>query len=109
MRLLVWLGLALIVYFALRSKARSMRENLRKSAQSGFGRRGSGTGPSPGSTQPRSAVPAENMVACAHCQLDLPSSEAVRLVTATSVQSFCSEEHLRIHSGRSVTPGTDAE
>lgn len=103
MRLLVWLVLGLIVYFALRSKVRLMQENLRKSAQQEF---------APQNQEPsrqRSAQPAENMVACAHCHLYLPSSEAVRLSSSTSEQFFCSEEHLRIHSSQRPTSETGAE
>jgi uncharacterized protein len=39
--------------------------------------------------------PSETMVACSHCGLNLPRSEALE----RSGQFFCSEEHRRIGSG----------
>jgi len=97
MRLLIWLALALIVYFAIRSKIRSMREEMRASVKSEF------EAASASQNQQRAAVPAENMVACGYCQLYLPASEAIHLQTPTSAQFFCCEEHLRMHA---TQPGT---
>ena len=94
MRLLVWLGLALVVYLALKSKARSMQEKMRKAAEF----------EAQAASQPaqRSAGAVENMVACAHCQLYLPASEAIHLTTPSSELFFCSEAHLRLHSSQSA-------
>ena len=92
MRFLVWLGLALIVYLALKSKARSMQEDMRKAVKEEFE---AGTA---NQARQRSAGPVENMVACAHCQIYLPASEAVHLTTPNSELFFCSESHLRMYS-----------
>lgn len=96
MRLLLWLVLGLIVYFALRSKARSMRDTMRGAVKAEM------DAAAAAQNQQRPPMPAENMVACAQCQLYLPASEAIHLQTATAEQFFCCEEHLRSHAMRST-------
>lgn len=96
MRLMVWLGLALIVFLAIRSKARSFRQNLHDAANKNFQS-------DPVFVRPdQSSVPAENMVACAYCQIYLPCSEALKLVVANSEHFFCNEEHLKTYSAGQV-------
>lgn len=89
MKLLVWLVLVAVVYLAIRSKARRMRENLRNAVNAEFEARAA--------TQKESSAPAENMVACTYCHIYLPASDALNLVTPSATHYFCSEEHLRLH------------
>lgn len=99
MRVLIWLLLALIVYLAVRSKARRMKENMRNAVKAEFEAQ---AGSQAQQTRPqRNSAPVENMVACAHCQIYLPASEAVHLTTPNSALFFCSEAHLRLHSSQS--------
>jgi uncharacterized protein len=44
----------------------------------------------------RSAPPVEPMVACAHCGVNVPRSEALE---AAAGRFFCSEEHRRLGAG----------
>jgi uncharacterized protein len=99
MRLLVWLLLAVIVYFAIRSRARSMQQNLRRAAE--FQAQGAGHQSASQATS-KPAVPAENMVECSYCHIYLPASEAIQF-KAPNHQFFCSEEHLHLHSAATVT------
>jgi uncharacterized protein len=100
MRFLLWLVLGLIVYFALRSKVRSMRETMREAVKAEM------DAAVAAQNQQRPPIPAENMVACAHCHLYLPASEAIHLQTPTSEQFFCCEEHLRSHAMRATPSDT---
>ncbi len=100
MRALIWLILALIVYLALRSKARSMQDNMRNAVRAEFEAQAASQAQNQ-TRQQRASVPVENMVACAHCQIYLPASEAVHLTTPQSELFFCSEAHLRLHSSQS--------
>ena len=43
--------------------------------------------------EPPRAIATEDMVRCAHCGVHLPRSES----HAGDGESFCSEEHLRLH------------
>jgi uncharacterized protein len=43
-------------------------------------------------TKPRRDLPAERMVACAHCGVNLPESDSVRV----GERHYCSEEHRRL-------------
>ena len=98
MRVMIWLVLALIVYLALRSKARRMQEDMRNTVRAEFEAQAA----TEAQNQPqRAPVVVENMVACAHCQIYLPASEAVHLTTPNSELSFCSEAHLRQYSSQS--------
>jgi hypothetical protein len=80
MRLLIWLALGVIVFFAMRNAAKAEFE-----AQA--------------SLQKQASAPPENMVACDYCHIYLPASEAVMVVKPSLKQFFCSEEHLRLHAG----------
>ena len=84
MKLLVWLILLLLIVLAVRSKVRGLRKTFVKAGQAGSRQ---GAVPQVG--------PAENMVACAHCQLYLPASEALFSDTNGERQYFCCQEHLR--------------
>ena len=96
MRLLVWLIFGLIIYLAVQSRARAMRENLRKAVKAELDAQAASS-----MQQPRPAPPSENMVACAYCQIYIPASEAVHLVTPTADHYFCCEDHLRLNSNPS--------
>jgi len=103
MRVMIWLILALIVYLAIKSKARRMQENMRNAVKAEFEAQAANQDQAQQTQarQPRNSVPVENMVACAHCQIYLPASEAVHLTTPDSELFFCSEAHLRLHSSQS--------
>lgn len=73
MRLLFWLALAVLVYFAIRSKVRSAQANA----------------PRPGA---RREIAAESMTSCAHCGVHFPVSEAVQ----ADGRDYCSPAHVRL-------------
>ncbi len=76
LRLLFWLALAVLVYFAIRSKLRGMK-------------------PPPDGPAARRGEPegeAEPMARCAHCGLHFPASEAVR----ADGLDYCSPAHVRL-------------
>lgn len=75
-RLLFWIALALLVYFAVRSKLRGMTPKDPP-----------GT-PAPG----RAEGEAEAMARCAHCGLHFPASESVR----ADGLDYCSPAHVRL-------------
>jgi uncharacterized protein len=83
MKLLMWLALGLIVYWALRNQIK--RQQQRGHTQ--FEQHSKNT-----------SAPVENMVACAYCQLYLPASEAIH--DSSSNQYFCSEEHAKLHASQ---------
>ena len=109
MRVLIWLALALIVYLALKSKARRMQENMRNAVRAEFEAQAASQANQANQANQRPNAPAENMVACAHCQIYLPASEAVHLTTPNSELFFCSEAHLRLHSSQSPPSSHSAE
>jgi uncharacterized protein len=86
MRLIVWIAVAILVIWAVRSKVRAMMAPYRE----GFA---SGTAPSRNQGQPQDArrVPdnAERMSCCAACGVYFPSSEAVRV----DGRDYCSPAH----------------
>ncbi len=102
MRWLTWLALGILVYLALRTKARDMQENSRsqhRRAQSSHSE--SAWSEMPGSAPERpsaavSASAAETMVACAYCEVYFPASEAI----TSAGQHFCCEEHARLTHSR---------
>ena len=75
-RLLLWIALAVLVYFALRSKLRGMTPK-------------DPPGPMP---HRRAEGEAEAMARCAHCGLHFPASEAVR----ADGLDYCSPAHVRL-------------
>jgi uncharacterized protein len=80
MKLLLWIALIACVIWILRGK--------KAAVQAGAG----------APAQPRAAVGAgEAMLACAHCGLHFPSSEAI---VDGSGAVFCGEEHRRLHASR---------
>ena len=70
-KILVFLFLALAVYLAIKAVT--------------CGKRG----------RKKTETRAENMVACAHCGVNLPRSEALE----ADANWFCGEEHRRLHAG----------
>ena len=84
--ILVVILLAVIVWF------QRLKKNL------GRGRPSSGGTPFPGAA-PTSAAPeqtqVEAMVACVHCGIHFPASEAI---ADSSGAIFCSAEHRRLHA-----------
>ncbi len=95
MRWLVWLIFGLVIYLAVRSRVKTMQNNLRNAVQAEMAAQAAAMQP------PRPAPPPENMVACAYCQIYIPASEAVHLVTPTADRYFCCEDHLRMNSNPS--------
>ena len=78
-RALFWILLALLIYFALRSKLRAAARNSRMHVP-----------PQQPSAPPSVAI--ENMTSCAHCGLHFPASEAVR----ADGLDYCSPAHVRL-------------
>lgn len=72
MRILFWIALAVLVYFAVRSKLRSMIPK-------------DGAGPA-------KAIEGEAMACCAHCHVYFPASESVR----ADGLDYCSPAHVRL-------------
>ena len=72
-RALFWILLALLIYFALRSKLRAAARN--------------GLPPQP-AAPPSAAI--ENMTSCAHCGLHFPASEALH----AEGRDYCCPAHL---------------
>ncbi|HZX27043.1 MAG TPA: PP0621 family protein [Telluria sp.] len=72
-RLLFWIGLAVLVYMALRSRFRSV------------------SGPAQQGGKPAAPPPAEAMACCAHCHIYFPASEAVR----ADGLDYCCPAHVR--------------
>lgn len=79
-RLLFWIGLALLVVLAIRSKLRS--------AGLGGGTP-AGRAQGPGAARPTGQI--ESMACCAHCHVYFPVSEAVQ----ADGQVYCSAAHVR--------------
>lgn len=73
-RILFWIALAVLVYFAVRSKLRAGQ--VRHDAQRGE----------------RALGETEPMVSCAHCGTFVPASEAVR----ADGLDYCSPAHVRL-------------
>ena len=96
MRVLIWLIFFLVLFLAVKSRIRAMQENMRKAVNEEFEAQAAQR------PVPQTEKQAENMVACAHCQLFLPASEAVQLVTPSSRQYFCSDAHFKAFSAQST-------
>jgi uncharacterized protein len=97
MSFLIWLALAVITFFAIRSKIQNMRAHLQNVVKAEL--------EAQAVMQKKAAVPAETMVACAHCHVYLPASEAIHPIIPSTNHYFCSEDHRRLHSISTVTPG----
>lgn len=78
-RILFWVGLALLVFAALRSKLRGFIARQQEGA-------------APGHAAARGPVAIESMACCAHCHLYFPLSEAVR----ADGLDYCSLAHVRL-------------
>jgi hypothetical protein len=98
MRVLIWLLFILIVFLAVKSRLKAMQQDIRNAAREEF----------EAQAKQRPAAPTENMVACAHCNVYLPASEAVQMVTPSSQHYFCSEAHLKALSHSPATPDSPA-
>ena len=81
-RALFWILLALVIYFAVRSKLRAAARNSRMHVP-----------PQPSEPPP---VAIENMTSCAHCGLHFPASEALH----ADGRDYCSPAHLRLPPGQ---------
>jgi uncharacterized protein len=83
-RLVFWIALAVLVFFALRSKLRaaSRKQQMNVPPQQ----------PRQPSQYPHAAPPAaiENMTSCAQCGLHFPASEALH----ADGRDYCSPAHL---------------
>lgn len=74
-RLLFWLGLAVLIVMAIRSKLREIAPKAPPAAR----------GPA------RAEPPPEKMTSCAHCGLFFPASEAV----SADGRDYCCPAHVR--------------
>jgi len=88
MRLIVWIAVAILVIWAVRSKVRAMMAPYREGAAPGAGARGN-QGAAGGTSYRRVPDTAEQMSCCAACGLYFPSSEAVRV----DGRDYCSPAH----------------
>ncbi|WP_395012473.1 PP0621 family protein [Undibacterium sp.] len=91
MRMLMWLGLAVLVYLAIR---KSMRANKppANSSQTDTSHWSDETFGSAGRSAPnpnQSASRSETMLSCDHCQVYFPASEVV----VRDTQTYCCAEH----------------
>ena len=94
MKYVIWLviALAVIVWFQ-----RVKKNIINKSGAAPDGSGGAGAGPRDGrpSSLSGASSPVEEMVACAHCGLHFPASEAVTDYAGTI---YCGEDHRRLHA-----------
>jgi len=84
-RMLFWIGLIVLIGFAVRAKLRAaIRKSAMQQQEQWQQQQGGG----------RQAEPAaiENMASCAHCGLHFPASEAVR----ADGLDYCSPGHVRL-------------
>ena len=83
-RLVFWIALAVLIFFAVRSKLRAGVRNQQMHA--------------PPQQRPSAAPPAaiEDMTSCAHCGLHFPVSETVR----ADGRDYCSPAHVPPISNR---------
>ena len=92
MKYVIWLVIALAVIVWFQRTKKNIINKSRSAANDPAG--GAGRGARPSSLSGASA-PVEEMVACAHCGLHFPASEAVTDYAGTV---FCGEEHRRLHA-----------
>lgn len=88
MKFLMWLVLAVLVVLALRKKSSTISSAQQQAPLDG-GSTGSSPNPNPNSANQH----ADTMVCCEHCQVYVPSSEAVY----RQQQVFCSVVHADLH------------
>lgn len=95
MKYVIWLivALAVIVWF------QRIKKNIVNKSRTGPNGAGGASASGPFTGRPSSlsgaSSPVEEMVACAHCGLHFPASEAVTDYTGTV---FCSDDHRRLHA-----------
>lgn len=80
LRILFWLILGGLVYFALRKKFQSLQAEQREQVEQ--------------QRKAETSTEVESMLVCAHCGTYFPASEAVK---DAGGQVFCSQEHQRLH------------
>ena len=88
-RILFWTALICLVVFAIRSKIRGAQKRAEQQMREAQQRQ---QAPAPGAYPPhakQAAIEAETMLACAHCGVFFPASEAVRFDGAI----YCSKAH----------------
>lgn len=86
-RLLFWVLLGGLIYFALRKKWRNTIAPAQRDSR-------------PESTSVLDQSGAEKMLVCAHCAVYFPASEAVIVHGKDNQQQvFCSQEHQHLHTG----------
>lgn len=83
LRILFWLILGGLVYFALRKKFQSLRAEQREQVEQ--------------QRATEKSTEVESMLVCAHCGTYFPASEAVKDVGELV---FCSQEHRHLHGKR---------
>lgn len=98
MRLLMWLGLAVLVYLAVRKSFRS-NQVASKTEQVDENAWGDNTFP-----QSASSKRVEAMLNCAYCQVYFPASEAV----ARGSHQYCCAEHAEAASKSGSDSGSDS-
>lgn len=87
-RLLFWVLLGGLIYFALRKKLRDVTGTTNNAER-------------PGNLPSVNKNGAENMLVCAHCGVYFPASEAVIVYDKDHQQQvFCSQEHQHLHAGQ---------
>ena len=91
MRILMWLGLAVLVYLAIRKSMRANKPPANSAPtdtnewnDEAFGSAGH---PAPNSNQSKSR--SETMLSCDHCQVYFPESEVV----SRDTHNYCCAEH----------------
>ncbi len=91
MRMLMWLGLAVLVYLAIRKsvKAKQPPSNTTRNASENWTDDSYGTDRPRGRGAESSHQQSEAMLSCEHCHVYFPASEVVLRGT----QQFCSIEH----------------
>jgi uncharacterized protein len=90
-RILFWLALALLVYFAIRSKLKQSqrRQQHEQRQQWELQQRQRASA--------RQVAPPEAMLQCAECHTYFPASEAL---TAADGATYCCDQHRRRHAAR---------
>ena len=90
MKFLMWLVLAVLVVLALRKKSSTISSAQQQAPLDGGS---TGSRPNPNPNPNPANQHAETMVCCEHCQVYVPSSEAVY----RQQQVFCSVAHADLH------------
>jgi uncharacterized protein len=99
-RILFWVGLICLVVFAIRSKIRGAQQRQEQKFREAQQKQAQQQQPGgPAGYRARAAetavIEAETMLACAHCGVFFPASEAVRFDGAI----YCSKAHAALPPG----------